>query len=90
VSSFLQNKDREKLEEHGGVLGIAEALATSTNAGLDPKATGDLSLENRKHVFGANKFREVKQKSFLKLWVGNLTDPTLVLLMFAAAVSTLS
>jgi P-type Ca2+ transporter type 2C len=82
----VQHKDAENLEKHGGVIGIAEALHTDTVAGLDPAATGDLSIESRRATFGSNKFKEVRPKSFFLLWFENLCDPTLILLMIAAAV----
>jgi magnesium-transporting ATPase (P-type) len=58
-----------------------------TTAGLDLAATGPLSIESRRETFGSNKFKEVKPKNFFILWFENLCDPTLILLMVAAAVS---
>lgn len=86
----MQNKDREKLESMGGVQGLAKALSTSTSDGVTLAAQGDLSLAHRQRIFGANAFKEVKQKAFLSLLFGNLKDPTLILLMVAALVTNLS
>ena len=86
LSHLLQNKDREKLEALGGIQGLAKALSTSTNDGITFSPQGDLSLEHRQRVFGANAFKEVQQKAFLTLLLGNLKDPTLILLMAAALV----
>ena len=85
----MQNKDREKLEAIGGVQGLAKALSTSTSDGVTLSPQGDLSLEHRQRVFGANAFKEVKQKAFLSLLLNNLKDPTLILLMMAALVMCL-
>ena len=86
VTYLLQNKDREKLEALGGIQGLANALSTSTSDGITLSPQGDLSLEHRQRVFGANAFKEVQQKAFLTLLLGNLKDPTLILLMVAALV----
>ena len=86
VAYLLQNKDREKLEALGGIQGLAKALSTSTSDGITLSPQGDLSLEHRQRAFGANAFKEVQQKAFLTLLLGNLKDPTLILLMAAALV----
>lgn len=83
----MQNKDRQELESLGGVQGVAAALKASTSDGLDLPADGELSLAGRQQQFGANAFKEVKQKAFWSLLFENLKDPTLILLMVAALVS---
>jgi P-type Ca2+ transporter type 2C len=83
---LLQHKDAEGLEKRGGVPGIADALCVNTSAGCDPSATGELSIEKRRQIFGANTFKQVKAKNFFRLWFDNLCDPTLILLMAAALV----
>lgn len=50
-------------------------------------ANAELSIEGRQQRFGANVFKEVKQKAFWSLLFENLKDPTLILLMAAALVS---
>lgn len=82
----MQNKDRERLEAAGGIQGLAKALLTSTSDGVTLSPQGELSLEHRQRIFGANAFKEVKQKAFLSLLLDNLKDPTLILLMTAALV----
>lgn len=67
---------------------MAKALSTSTSDGLTLAPQGDLSLAHRQRMFGANAFKEVKQKAFLSLLFNNLKDPTLILLMMAALVNT--
>ena len=81
----MQNKDVGKLEAAGGVQGLAKSLLTSTTEGINV-ARGEGSLEHRRQTFGANAFKEVKQKAFWSLLFENLQDPTLILLMAAALV----
>lgn len=63
---------------------MAAALNTSLHDGVDPTPA---SLEQRRAVFGANRFKQIPPKNLFKLWVGNLKDPTLIMLMAAALVS---
>ena len=86
VSDLSQNKDRNKLETMGGTEGLAKALLTSTSDGVTLTSQGDQSLEHRQRIFGANAFKEAKQKAFWSLLLDNLKDPTLILLMLAALV----
>lgn len=67
--------------------GLAEALHTDLNDGLASAKTGGTSLEGRQAAFGANRFKAIPLKSFFALLIGNLKDPTLILLMAAAFVS---
>ena len=66
--------------------GFAAALHTDIAVGLSADTQGSLSLSARADAFGANCFKEVKQKSLLSLLLNNLQDPTLILLMAAALV----
>lgn len=72
-------------ERCGGLSGMAAALGSSVHDGIDGE-TAETMLR-RKHLFGANLFKEVPSKGFLALWFGNLKDPTLLMLMFAALVN---
>lgn len=83
LSFCSQEKSAEDVKTHGGVEGLAKLLCASLQAGLAPDAKG---LAQRRAAFGANKFKEVEQRTFLRLLVDNLRDPTLILLMVAAAV----
>lgn len=85
-TSVLKEQDGEELVRRGGVQGFAEALHTDTSTGLSAETQGSLSLKARVTAFGANRFKEVKQKSLLSLIINNLQDPTLMLLMAAAMV----
>ena len=82
----MQNKDAAKLEEWGGVEGLARALNTSTDDGLDASASGHLSLDRRQELYGANKFASVPTKSFWAILWDALSDKVLIVLMVAATV----
>ena len=82
----LQHKDEAKLNAMGGVEGLAEALKVSTDEGLDASATGDLSLERRQELYGANRFASVPAKSFWAILWDALSDKVLIVLMVAATV----
>ena len=81
-----QDQDDAVLKERGGVAGIADALRTSTAEGLDAGLAGSTSLESRIQAFGANRYKQVPQKTFLGLLWANLQDPIIILLMVAAMV----
>ncbi len=84
----LQDKDKDALAKHGGVVGIAASLHTNERQGISTTSPmADQSVAGRQRIFGANTFREVQQKSFFKLLLENLQDPVLILLMVAALVS---
>jgi Ca2+-transporting ATPase len=83
----VQNKDNRKLAGYGFPEGLARVLGTSHTSGLDPEAKGTLTIERRQEFYGANKFKERTTKGLLVLVFEQLKDPTLILLMCAAAVS---
>ncbi|KAL3146758.1 hypothetical protein ABBQ38_014742 [Trebouxia sp. C0009 RCD-2024] len=88
LQRLTEKKSKEELAELGGVTGVAAALKSDLNSGLDTQSSDKLSIRKRQKHYGANKFREVAQKAFLALLTENLQDPTLLLLMAAALVST--
>lgn len=83
---LVQHKDSEGLEKVGGPEGLAKALNTSLDDGINPDAVDDTSVQRRAELFGANKFPQVPLKSFFVLLWGNLSDKILILLMVAATV----
>ena len=86
-----QDKDSALLSSLGGPSGLAARLCTSADSGpaLVPASVATTpSIDARRAAFGANKFKEVPSKSFLRLFFESLKDPILVLLMAAALVST--
>ena len=72
----------------GGPAGLAAALATSPTAGIDTSAASPAGVDARTDAFGPNRFKTVASKSFFRLFLEALRDPILILLMAAAAVST--
>ena len=86
TAAHMQNKNKQELQELGGLSGLEEALRTSTSSGIDTQGAANLSANNRQKHFGANKFKDVPQKAFFTLFWENLKDPTLILLMAAALV----
>ncbi|KDD73154.1 E1-E2 ATPase, partial [Helicosporidium sp. ATCC 50920] len=81
-----ENKSVEELRRVGGVEGLAQALCSSPQDGVrdDPG-----ELEQRRSTYGSNCFRQVPGKNFFLLWFENLKDPTIVMLMAAALISTI-
>ena len=63
-------------------------LGSSSTDGINPTASGQLSLDSRREVYGPNRFKERTTKPFLRMVYENLKDPTLILLMAAALVRT--
>jgi hypothetical protein len=80
-----QHKDNEAWAALGGAAGAAAALDTSLADGVADDAA---SLAARRAAFGANRLPAVPPKNFFVLWVSNLKDPILIMLMVAALVST--
>ena len=87
IDDFLQSKNKPRLQSYGGPSGLARMLGSNDLEGLDPHASGSFSLASRQEMYGANKFKERKTKGLLLLVFEQLKDPTLILLMIAAAVS---
>ena len=73
------------IHQLGGLGGVAKALDCSLVKGLCPGRDAQ-SLDARREAFGENKFRVAERKTFWSLVFENLQDPTLILLMAAAAV----
>jgi hypothetical protein len=80
-----QHKDDMAWAALGGAAGAGAALDTSLADGVADDAA---SLEARRTAFGANRLPAVPAKNFFVLWVSNLKDPILIMLMVAALVST--
>ena len=81
----MKGKSDEHLTQLGGLGGVAKALNCSLVKGLCPGRDAQ-SLDARREAFGENSFRVAERKSFWSLVFENLQDPTLILLMAAAAV----
>jgi len=84
-----EDKDYKELVKVGGAEGLAAALKTDLRQGLDVVSSGPSSVLMHKQVFGANTYKEVPSKSFIALVLDNIKDPIIMLLIFAALVSTI-
>ncbi|KAG7993450.1 hypothetical protein I3843_01G005400 [Carya illinoinensis] len=85
LGSLVEHHDLKKLNFHGGVVGIAEKLSTSTNNGLTTDSDSDLN--HRQEIYGINKFTESEGRSFLVFVWEALQDMTLMILGVCAFVS---
>jgi Ca2+-transporting ATPase len=83
LAAMNQYKNNEELSAAGETKGIIASLHTDPSQGLKSEA-----VETSRSHFGANRYREAPPTSFLTLLFEALKDPTLILLMFAATVST--
>lgn len=81
------DKDNEALAQIGGVEGLINLLHSSHSTGIDP-SPGEWSPESRQLWFGKNKVPAPPGKTFLGLMLANLKDPIIILLIFAATIST--
>lgn len=77
-----QNKLSDKVAGLGGPEGMARALGSSLEGGID-----SASVESRRQAYGWNKFKEMPPTPFLEILLEALKDPTLIMLMIAALVS---
>ena len=83
LKNINTNKDIRALESHGFAKGVASKLNVSLSHGHnsnDAQKYGD--------DFGTNTFKSAPPTTFLEILLDTLRDPTLILLMFAASIST--
>ncbi|KAB1214903.1 Calcium-transporting ATPase 2, plasma membrane-type [Morella rubra] len=83
LGAIVEGHDLKNLKFHGGVVGIAEKLSTSTKNGL----TSGSELNCRREIYGINKFTESKGRSFWVFVWEALQDMTLMILGVCAFVS---
>ncbi|CAK0781476.1 hypothetical protein CVIRNUC_005383 [Coccomyxa viridis] len=88
LSRLSEHKDAEKVEALGGAEGLAKALNVSLEDGISTEATGDLSVQRRQELYGANRFAPVPAQSFWAILLDALSDKVLIVLMVAATIST--
>lgn len=77
----------EGLKQLGGGEGLAKALGSHHQTGLDAEASGPAGVESHRQVYGENKHKEVPPKGFFAIVYENLQDPIILLLIAAATVS---
>lgn len=82
--SMVEGHDLKKLNYHGGVVGIAEKLSTSTMNGI---IANEDTLKLRAKVYGLNKFDENPPRGFwVFVWEAS-QDMILIILAICAVVS---
>lgn len=86
LGSIVEGRDIKKLKAHGGVESIADKLSTSVTSGI---SASDDSLNQRKKIFGINKFTESPPRGFWVFVWEALHDMTLMILAVCAFVSLL-
>ncbi|KAK0577616.1 hypothetical protein LWI29_035822 [Acer saccharum] len=84
LGSIVEGHEIKKLKAHGGVENLADKLSTSITKGI---SASEDSLNQRRRIFGINKFTESPARGFwLFVWEA-LHDMTLMILAVCALVS---
>ncbi|KAK2660141.1 hypothetical protein Ddye_006674 [Dipteronia dyeriana] len=84
LGSIVEGHDIKKLKAHGGVESLADMLSTSITKGI---SASEDSLNQRRRIFGINKFTESPSRGFwLFVWEA-FHDMTLMILAVCALVS---
>ncbi|XP_021729643.1 calcium-transporting ATPase 1-like [Chenopodium quinoa] len=86
LGSIVEYRNKKKLKDHGGVEGIIKKLSTSTVNGI---STAEDLVNQRKKIYGVNRFIESPPKGFLIFVWEALQDMTLMILGVCAVVSLL-
>ncbi|KAM3736330.1 hypothetical protein ACB098_10G154800 [Castanea mollissima] len=86
LASIVEGHDVKKLKIHGDVEGIINKLATSVENGIP---TSNKLLDQRKEIYGINKFAESPARGFWVFVWEALQDMTLMILAVCALVSLL-
>ncbi|XWS21285.1 hypothetical protein CRYUN_Cryun30bG0042600 [Craigia yunnanensis] len=84
LGSIVEGHDVKKLKIHGGVENIAAKLSTSI---IDGIPTSEHLINERKRIYGINKFTETPARGFLFFVWEALQDTTLMILAICALVS---
>ncbi|WVZ21172.1 hypothetical protein V8G54_008494 [Vigna mungo] len=84
LGSIVEGRDVKKLKIHDGVEGITNKLNTSVDDGI---STSEHLLNQRKEIYGVNKFTESPARGFWVFVWEALQDTTLMILAVCALVS---
>ncbi|KMT19120.1 hypothetical protein BVRB_1g015170 [Beta vulgaris subsp. vulgaris] len=84
LGSIVEGRNTKKLKAHGGVEGLTKKLSTSTMSGI---STSEQLVNQRKEIYGVNRFIESPPKGFLVFVWEALQDMTLMILGVCAIVS---
>mmetsp|Transcript_25699 Transcript_25699/g.71910 ORF Transcript_25699/g.71910 Transcript_25699/m.71910 type:complete len:1007 (+) Transcript_25699:267-3287(+) len=80
-----EDKDVKAFQQLGGANGIAKKVGSDLHDGIKSS-----SMQERAAAFGINKMPSLPPKSFWSMVWEQLQDPTLILLMGAATISTIT
>nr|XP_043611235.1 calcium-transporting ATPase 12, plasma membrane-type-like [Erigeron canadensis] len=83
LAELMKNKDLDMLRKFNGVEGLAKSLHTTLEHGINGQ-----DIERRKTAFGSNVCSKPTPKPFWSFVVGAFGDPTIVILLIAAAFSS--
>jgi hypothetical protein len=79
---LMESKDKNKLEQLGGVANLAHSLGSDIRGGLKASTEPDLAI--RKEQYGVNQVDRKPPPSILKLFLDAMQDTTIIILLFAA------
>ncbi|KAI3668109.1 hypothetical protein L6452_43184 [Arctium lappa] len=82
LSDLVKNKDLEIVGKFNGVAGLAKALRTDLENGINGEDT-----ERRKNVFGSNTYKKPPPKGLFYFVVEAFKDTTILILLACAALS---
>ncbi len=82
LSELMESKDQTKLDQFGGVAGLAQSLGSDLQGGL--KASSEQDLVIRRNQYGTNVVERKPPPSILKLFLDAMKDTTIIILLIAA------
>ncbi|GLT78625.1 hypothetical protein SLA2020_501540 [Shorea laevis] len=84
LTDIVKEKKLEKLQQIGGVNGVASSLETSLDSGINGGAE---DIAHRHEAFGSNTYKKLPSKSFFYFVVEAFKDLTILILLGCAALS---
>ncbi|KAF9677651.1 hypothetical protein SADUNF_Sadunf08G0129700 [Salix dunnii] len=84
LSELVKKKDLDHLEKFGGIAGIAHAIGTDMDGGING---GPEDVARRQQAFGSNTYRKPPTKGFFHFVVEAFKDLTIFILLGCAALS---
>jgi hypothetical protein len=82
LSELMESKEVMKLDQLGGVDGLAQSLGSDLQGGL--KASSEQDLVIRRNQYGINLVERKPPPSILKLFLEAMHDTTIIILLIAA------
>ncbi|KAJ6430121.1 hypothetical protein OIU84_021516 [Salix udensis] len=84
LSELVKKKDLDHLEKFGGIVGIAHAIGTDMDGGING---GPEDIARRQQAFGSNTYKKPPTKGFFHFVVEAFKDLTIFILLGCAALS---